>query len=90
MLIKPVLGSSYREYIQSITLPLALTIPTIIVAWLVGTIDMSPIPVIMLLVQVLSGVATFAITIVFSRNKFVREIKQQVVKNPKIRRLLRA
>ncbi|EMF0806924.1 TPA: MOP flippase family protein [Klebsiella aerogenes] len=90
VLIKPVLGSSYREYIQSITLPLALTIPTIIVAWLVGTIDMSPIPVIMLLVQVISGVATFAITIVFSRNKFVREIKQQVVKNPKLRRLLRA
>ncbi|MGR7609164.1 MOP flippase family protein [Klebsiella aerogenes] len=90
ILIKPVLGSSYREYIQSITLPLVLTIPTVVVAWLVGTINISPLPVIMLILQVSSGVITFAITLVFSRNDFVREIKQQVVKNPKLRRLLRA
>ncbi|EPG9697333.1 TPA: MOP flippase family protein [Klebsiella aerogenes] len=90
ILIKPVLGSSYREYIQSITLPLVLTIPTVVVAWLVGTINVSPLPVIMLILQVSSGVITFALTLVFSRNDFVREIKQQVVKNPKLRRLLRA
>lgn len=90
VLIKPVLGSSYREYIKSITFPLMLTMPTIIVAWLIGTIHLSPIPVIMLILQVVSGVATFALTIVFSRNDFVREIKQQVVKNPKLRRILRA
>ena len=90
ILIKPVLGSSYREYIQSITLPLVLTIPTVVVAWLVGTINISPLPVIMLILQVSSGVITFAITLVFSRNDFVREIKQQVVKNPKLRRRLRA
>ncbi|HIE5795280.1 TPA: MOP flippase family protein [Klebsiella aerogenes] len=90
ILIKPVLGSSYREYIQSITLPSVLTIPTVVVAWLVGTINISPLPVIMLILQVSSGVITFAITLVFSRNDFVREIKQQVVKNPKLRRLLRA
>lgn len=90
ILIKPVLGSSYREYIQSITLPLVLTIPTVVVAWLVGTINVSPLPVIMLILQVFSGVITFALTLVFSRNDFVREIKQQVVKNPKLRRLLRA
>ncbi|HCR0082136.1 TPA: MOP flippase family protein [Klebsiella aerogenes] len=90
ILIKPVLGSSYREYIQSITLPLVLTIPTVVVAWLVGTINISPLPVIMLILQVSSGVITFALTLVFSRNDFVREIKQQVVKNPKLRRLLRA
>ena len=90
VLIKPVLGSSYREYIKSITLPLMLTVPTIIVAWFIGTIPLSPMPVIMLILQVASGVVTFALTIVFSRNDFVREIKQQVVKNPKLRRILRA
>lgn len=90
VLIKPVLGSSYREYIGSIFLPLILTLPTIIISWLIGCLKISSQPVVMLILQVSCGMITFLLTMIVSRNQFVREIKQQICKNPKIRRLLRA
>ncbi|RWR01190.1 colanic acid exporter [[Pantoea] beijingensis] len=91
VLIKPVLGESYREYVNSIWLPFKLTIPTVIVAWGIGFATyFSPPVAIILILQILGGVMTFVITLLFSKNPFIFEVKNQISKSPKIRRLIRA
>lgn len=90
ILIKPVLGKSYHEYLKSILLPFILTLPTVLAAWLVGLYAFSSTVIIMLMAQVIVGVIVFFITIIFSRNSFICEVKRQIIKNPKIRRFVRA
>ncbi|MBU8944441.1 MOP flippase family protein [Klebsiella quasipneumoniae] len=90
ILIKPVLGSSYREYAMSIFLPFKLTLPTMIIAWLVGFFNFSSMPIVILVVQIISGVFVFSLTLIFSRDKFIHEVKQYVFKNHKIRKFIRA
>jgi len=90
ILIKPVLGKSYRAYIMSIWLPLRLALPTVFVAWITGYILAPYFSVItMLVLQITSGLLTFAITILLSRNAFIIEIKKQIFKHPKLRRFIR-
>ncbi|QKJ87780.1 MOP flippase family protein [Paramixta manurensis] len=91
ILIKPVLGSSYSSYIYSIWMPLKLTIPTIVVAYAAGMIPGLHLPAAaMLFLQISAGIVAFAITMMISRDPLVLEIKQQLFKNPKLRKLLRA
>ncbi|MCU5774280.1 MOP flippase family protein [Erwiniaceae bacterium BAC15a-03b] len=91
ILIKPVLGSSYRQYINSIWLPLLLSLPTIAVAYGIAFIPGLHLPVAaMLMLQVSAGVIVFAITMMVSKAPLIIEIKQQLFKNPKLRKLLRA
>ncbi|HCT8540643.1 TPA: polysaccharide biosynthesis C-terminal domain-containing protein, partial [Klebsiella pneumoniae] len=90
ILIKPVLGSSYREYIMSIHLPLKMTLPTMLTAWLAGLFSLSGSPLITLVIQIIVGIVTFSMTLIFSNNQFVSEMKCYIVKNPKIRKFIRA
>ena len=90
ILIKPVLGSSYREYIMSILLPLKMTLPTMLAAWLAGLFSLSGSPLITLVIQILVGIVTFSMTLIFSNNQFVSEMKCYIVKNPKVRKFIRA
>ncbi|MBK0002095.1 MOP flippase family protein [Erwinia sp. S38] len=91
ILIKPVLGPSYRAYVNSIWLPMKLTLPMVVLTWLLGAyepFDMSLIA--RLIFQILTGLMVFAVTLLFSTHPFIVEIKKQIFKNPKIRRFVRA
>ncbi|EKY3118581.1 MOP flippase family protein [Cronobacter turicensis] len=91
IMIKPVLGSSYREYIQSILLPFWLSLPTLVVSYTLGValkghLALAPL----LAVQIGAGVLAFVVTIVLSRNALVVELKRQFCRNDKMKMLLRA
>ncbi|ELY3467504.1 MOP flippase family protein [Cronobacter universalis] len=91
IMIKPVLGSSYREYIQSILLPFWLSLPTLVVSYALGValkghLALAPL----LAAQIAAGVLAFGVTIVLSRNALVVELKRQFCRNDKMKMLLRA
>ncbi|WP_276641975.1 MOP flippase family protein [Siccibacter turicensis] len=91
VMIKPVLGSSYREYIQSIWLPFYLSLPTLVVSWALGVALDGHLPLASLLaVQIGAGVLAFGVMIVLSRNALVVELKRQFCRNDKMKMLLRA
>lgn len=75
VLIKPILGSSYREYIRSITDPFVLTIPMVIISWLIGCIDIFNSDVYKLIAQIMAGVLTYFVCIAISKNVLICEIK---------------
>ena len=89
VMIKPVLGSSYRQYILSLWLPFYLSLPTLAVSYGLG-IALNGHLALLLAVQVAAGALAFAVMIVLSRNALVVEIKRQFCRNEKIKTLLRA
>ena len=91
VMIKPILGSSYRQYILSLWLPFYLSLPTIVVsagsgAALQGHLALAPL----LALQISSGVVAFVVMIVLSRNPLVVEMKRQFCRSEKMKTLLRA
>ncbi len=91
VMIKPVLDSSYRQYILSLWLPFYLSLPTLVVSYglgvaLAGHLTLAPL----LATQVLAGALAFAVMIVLSRNALVVELKRQFCRNERVRVLLRA
>jgi len=91
VMIKPVLGASYRQYILSLWLPFYLSLPTLVVSYglgvaLAGHMTLAPL----LATQVLAGALAFAVMIVLSRNALVVELKRQFCRNERVRVLLRA
>lgn len=91
VMIKPVLGSSYRQYIQSIWLPFYLSLPTLVVSWALGVALKGHLPLASLLaMQIAAGVLAFGVMIVLSRNALVVELKRQFCRNEKMKMLLRA
>lgn len=90
VMIKPVLGSSYRQYILSLWLPLYLSLPTFITSYATGKIFENALPLSWLFtLQVLVGILSFILMIIFSRNTLVMEIKNQLFGRAKIKKLLR-
>lgn len=90
VLIKPILGPSYRDYIYSIWLPFRLSIPTVLVSGGLGYFFPGQLPFAALLIlQVVAGVAAFALTLFFSREPLVLEIKRQLCRSDKLKALLR-
>ncbi|MCU6664548.1 Lipopolysaccharide biosynthesis protein WzxC [compost metagenome] len=91
VMIKPVLGSSYRQYILSLWLPFYLSIPTLALSYALGVVLSGHLPLALLLaVQVAAGVLAFAVMIVLSRNGLVVEMKRQFCRGEKMKTLLRA
>jgi lipopolysaccharide exporter len=91
IMIKPVLGSSYRQYILSLWLPFYLSLPTLAVSYGLGIILSGHLPLAALLaVQVAAGALAFGVMIVLSRNALVVEMKRQFCRNEKMKTLLRA
>ncbi|WP_336981528.1 MULTISPECIES: MOP flippase family protein [unclassified Cedecea] len=91
IMIKPVLGSSYREYILSIWLPFYLSLPTLIVSAGLGIALTGHLPLAMLLAaQVVAGAATFMVVIILSRNALIVELKRQFCRSERLKALLRA
>lgn len=91
VMIKPVLGSSYRQYMLSLWLPFYLSLPTLAVSYGLGLALDSRLPTATLLVvQVLAGALAFAVMIVLSRNALVVEMKRQFCRSEKMKTLMRA
>ncbi|ENE7468843.1 colanic acid undecaprenyl disphosphate flippase WzxC [Escherichia coli] len=91
VLIKPILGSSYREYILSLWLPFYLSLPTLTVSYGLGWALNGQLSLALLLaVQIAAGVLAFVAMIVLSRHPLVVEMKRQLCRNEKMKTLLRA
>jgi lipopolysaccharide exporter len=91
IMIKPVLGSSYRQYIQSIWLPFYLSIPTIVVSGALGIALKGHLALGLLVgVQIAAGALAFIVMLVLSRNALVVEMKRQFCRNDRLKTLLRA
>ena len=91
VMIKPVLGSSYRQYILSLWLPFYLSLPTLVVSYVLGIVLKGQLALGMLLaVQIAAGVLAFVVMIVLSRHPLVVEVKRQFCRSEKMKMLLRA
>lgn len=91
VMIKPVLGSSYRQYILSLWLPFYLSLPTLVVSYALGLLLKGQLALGMLLaVQIAAGVLAFVVMIVLSRHPLVVEVKRQFCRSEKMKMLLRA
>lgn len=91
VMIKPVLGSSYREYIQSIWLPFYLSIPTLVVSYGLGLALNGHMSLgALLALQITGGALAFALALVVSRNPLVVELKRQFCRSDRLKTLLRA
>lgn len=91
VVIKPLLGSSYRQYILSLWLPFYLSLPTLLVSYGLGFALDGHLPLAaMLAVQVAGGAVAFALMLIISRNALVVEMKRQFCRNEKLKALLRA
>ncbi|MDM2941643.1 colanic acid undecaprenyl disphosphate flippase WzxC [Citrobacter sp. Cm038] len=91
VMIKPVLGPSYRQYMLSLWLPFYLSLPTLIVSYLLGIALQGQLELSLLLgLQIASGALAFVVTIVLSRHPLVVEIKRQFCRSEKMKFLLRA
>ncbi|MDQ4428556.1 MOP flippase family protein [Yokenella regensburgei] len=91
VMIKPVLGSSYRDYILSLWLPFWLSVPTLVVSYGLGVALDQHLPLgVLLAVQIAGGIAAFLAMLVVSRHPLVVEIKRQLCRNEKMKTLLRA
>lgn len=90
VMIKPVLGSSYRQYILSLWLPFYLSLPTFITSYGAGKLVDGYLPLSgVFALQVMVGILSFILMIIFSRNALVMEIKNQLVGSAKLKKLLR-
>jgi Membrane protein involved in the export of O-antigen and teichoic acid len=91
VLIKPILGSSYRDYILSLWLPLWLSLPTLVVSYMLGVVLGGQLSLALLLtVQIAAGALAFAMMIVLSRHPLVIEMKRQLCRSERMKTLLRA
>jgi len=91
VMIRPVLGPSYRQYVLSLWLPFYLSLPMLAVSYGLGLALSGHLPLVtLLIVQIAAGALTFAVTLALSRNALVVEIKRQLCRNEKLRTLLRA
>ncbi|MCZ5698451.1 MOP flippase family protein [Escherichia coli] len=91
VMIKPVLGSSYRQYILSLWLPFYLSLPTLVVSYALGIVLKGQLALGMLLAaQIAAGVLAFVVMIVLSRHPLVVEVKRQFCRSEKMKMLLRA
>ena len=91
VMIKPVLGPSYRAYMLSVWLPFYLSLPTLVVSWCLGLAMKGHAPLsVVFASQVIAGVAAFVAMLVISRNSLVVELKRQLCRNDRLKTLLRA
>ena len=89
-MIKPVLGPSYRDYLLSLWLPLRLSLPTLITSYVVGRLLEGSLALSLLLaLQVLAGVVSFALVVLLSRNSLLIELKTTLCRSEKLKTLLR-
>ena len=91
VLLKPVLGPSYRDYLYSLWLPFRLALPTVVASYLTG-IALTPYwqVALVLTAQIAAGMLAFALTVALSRNPLILEVKRPFCRNQTLKVLLRA
>ncbi len=90
VMIKPVLGPGYRDYLLSLWLPFRLSLPTLIASYAVGRLLEGSVSLSALLaMQVLAGVLSFVLVIVLSRHSLLIELKKPLCRSQKLKMLLR-
>ncbi|WP_312946072.1 MOP flippase family protein [Superficieibacter sp.] len=91
VMIKPVVGPSYRQYLQSLWLPLRLSLPTLVTSYGLGELLSGRLSLPLLFAaQVAIGVMSFALVLVLSRNSLVVEMKKPFCRSERVKTLLRA
>ncbi|EDU9484142.1 TPA: MOP flippase family protein, partial [Salmonella enterica] len=91
VMIKPVLGSSYRQYILSLWLPFYLTLPTLAVSYGLGIVLRGHFSIgVVLVTQIAVGALALIVMIIVSRHPLVVEMKRQFCRSEKMKTLLRA
>ncbi|NUU67360.1 MOP flippase family protein [Enterobacteriaceae bacterium BIT-l23] len=79
VMIKPVLGSSYRDYILSIWLPFRLSIPTLVVSYGLGLALKGQMALgALLALQIIAGGLAFGAALILSRHPLVVELKRHL------------
>ena len=91
VLLKPVLGPSYRDYLYSLWLPFRLALPTVAASYATG-LALTPHwqPALVLAAQIAAGILAFALTVALSRHPLILEVKRPFCRNPTLKVLLRA
>ncbi|MDU1952058.1 MOP flippase family protein [Atlantibacter hermannii] len=91
VLLKPVLGPSYRDYLYSLWLPFRLALPTVAASYATG-LALTPHwqPALVLAAQIAVGILAFALTVALSRHPLILEVKRPFCRNPTLKVLLRA
>ncbi|ECC8922891.1 colanic acid exporter [Salmonella bongori] len=91
VMIKPVLGSSYRQYMLSLWLPFYLSLPTLAVSYGLGIALRGHFSIgLVLAAQIAAGVLAFMVMMIVSRHPLVVEMKRQFCRSEKMKTLLRA
>ncbi|KNC09855.1 colanic acid exporter [Klebsiella sp. RIT-PI-d] len=91
VMIKPVVGPSYRQYLQSLWLPMRLSLPTLLSSYAVGELLAGQLSLPLLLAaQIAVGVISFGLVLVLSRNSLVVEMKKPFCRSETLKTLLRA
>ncbi|HAK48614.1 MAG TPA: colanic acid exporter, partial [Salmonella bongori] len=91
VMIKPVLGSSYRQYMLSLWLPFYLSLPTLAVSYGLGIALRGHFSIgLVLATQIAAGVLAFMVMMIVSRHPLVVEMKRQFCRSEKMKTLLRA
>lgn len=91
VMIKPVLGSSYRQYMLSLWLPFYLSLPTLAVSYGLGIALRGHFSIgVVLATQIAAGALAFMVMMIASRQPLVVEMKRQFCRGEKMKTLLRA
>ncbi len=81
ILIKPVLGECYKEYLYSIWFPMKMSLPTLVTSFITGLIFHEKFgPGFILCSQIFIGLLFFALTVFLSKAPLVVELKNLVLK----------
>src|SRR5690606_7517814 len=89
VMIKPVLGASYRQYILSLWLPFYLSLPTLAVSYGLGLALQGHLTLsVLLATQIAAGALAFVLMIILSRHPLVVELKRQFCRSEKMKTLL--
>lgn len=84
-LIRPMLGSSSKEYFYSIWMPFRISLPTLVVSYMLGVAlqDYISVPMIFIL-QVMSGAMVYLLMVLNSKEPLVVEVKSMLFRKLKI------
>ncbi|EPG0674720.1 MOP flippase family protein [Escherichia coli] len=90
VMIRPILGPGYRDYLFSLWLPFRLSLPTLITSYGVGRVLEGNVSLPLLLaMQIFAGVVSFALVVMLSRNSLLIELKKTLCRSGKLKTLLR-
>ncbi len=81
VLIKPVLGPCYRDYINSIWLPFKLSFPTLVTSYITGFLLQNMLAIqLILIMQIAIGILTFCLVLWLDKEPLIVELKHTILR----------